>query len=144
MKTTFSREDACKILFDSFCNGGIQELYYSNVIIDWDDSPNHHNYIDAKARLQEKDKSGICYEDVILEILRNGDEKTFGNVVVFKDVESIENHELTLNSALDKINSLPESQKKDLIKILNEDTDCDAWTSFNALQLCLLGDVVFG
>ena len=144
MKTTFSRADVSKILYLSFCDGGLQELYHSSVLIDWDSMPNYANYIDAKARLREANpKNEICYEDVMVEILENGEASTWGNVITFTDTESEENHELTLDSALKTINELPEGQKKDLIKILNED-NYDGWTCFNALQLCLLGDVVFG
>jgi hypothetical protein len=35
MKIEFSKEDAEKILYDSFCNGGLIELYHCSVSIDW-------------------------------------------------------------------------------------------------------------
>ncbi len=142
MTTTFNRFDLSKILFDSFCNGGLNELYHSSVLINWDEMPNHQNYSDAKSRLKIKKDNGtiksICYEDVLWEILDNGD------ALVFTDVEGEEQHELTLDSAFEKINNLSEENKMELVKVLKNEDDCDGWTYYNALQLCLYGDVIFG
>lgn len=140
MEITFSKEDAVKILFDSFCNGGLSELSYASIIVDWDSEHNNNNYQNAKKRLLEKGKTGICVEDVYIEILE------FGDTIQFTDYEGDEElFNLHLEDALLNFNSLDSSDKIQLSKLADEDdfsTDC--WDCFNAIQYALFGDVVYG
>ena len=75
MKIQFEKQDAEKILYDSFCNGALSELYFCGIEVYWENNPNAMNYTNAKNRLKEKQKENetICIEDVYIEILKNGD-----------------------------------------------------------------------
>lgn len=141
MKIEFSKEDAEKILYDSFCNGGLRELYHCSVWIDWanEDTPNKINYADAKTRLQERGINDFCLEDVYIEILKNGD------AIIFTDFESEELIELKLDDALNNFNSLSDEEKIKLSKLIDDDNcSTDAWDCFNALQYALYKEVIYG
>jgi hypothetical protein len=139
MKIEFTREDAEKILYESFCSGGITEMQSSNVIIDWESKLNSTNYNNAKKRLKERKEHSFCLEDVYIEILKNGD------VIQFEDCESEEFINLHIEDAVVNFNSLNNEEKLQLAKLLDED-DCstDAFDCFNAIQYALYGEVIFG
>ena len=138
MKVEFEQQDVKTILYDSFCNGGLSELRYASVSIDWSVGSNKINYSEAKKRLLERiSDDSICYEDVMMEILSVGDS------ITFTDYEGEENYILTLKSAMNILNSLEEESKKDLITILTDECNCDAWTYYNGLQLAMFGDIVY-
>ena len=139
MKIEFTKIDAEKILFDSFCNGGLEEMVSSSVYIDWDSELNSTNYSNAKKRLQERGETSICIEDIYIEIIKNGD------VIQFTDYESEEFINLHIEDAVANFNALKDEEKIDLAKLLDED-DCstDVWDCFNAIQYALYGEVIFG
>jgi hypothetical protein len=140
MEITFSKEDAVKILFDSFCNGGLSELSMASIIIDWDSDHNAKNYAHAKTRLLEKGKNELCYEDVCMEILE------YGDTIQFTDYEGDEEIiSLHLEDSLANFNSLDSNNKIELSKLLDDD-DCstDACDCFNAIQYALFCDVIYG
>ena len=139
MKIEFTKIDAEKILFDSFCNGGLGEMCSSNVCIDWESKINSTNYSNAKKRLQERGETSICVEDIYIEILKNGD------VIQFTDYEGEEFINLHIEDAVANFNALKDEEKIDLAKLLDED-DCstDVWDCFNAIQYALYGEVIFG
>ena len=56
MKIQFEKQDAEKILYDSFCNGALSELYFCGIEVYWENNPNAMNYTNAKNRLKEKQK----------------------------------------------------------------------------------------
>lgn len=133
----FDKEDTKKIIFESFCNGGLTELNGSSIIVDFDSIHNNTNYQNAKKRLQGK--QSVCFEDVCVEILANGD------TIQFTDYEGDDEIiALSLASAEVYINSLDLDEKLELKKIIDEDTSCDAWDYYNALQFCMFGEVVYG
>jgi hypothetical protein len=133
----FDKEDTKKIIFESFCNGGLTELNCSSIIVDFDSIHNNRNYQNAKKRLQGK--QSVCFEDVCVEILSNGD------TIEFTDYEGDDEIiSLSLKTAEAYINSLDLDEKLELKKIIDEDTSCDAWDYYNALQFCMFGEVVYG
>ena len=141
MKIEFSKEDAEKILYDSFCNGGLVELYHCSISVDWANEtiPNEINYANAKTRLKEKGISDFCLEDVYIEILKNGD------AIIFTDYEGEELIELKLDDALNNFNSLSDEEKIDLAKLIDDDNcSTDAWDCFNAIQYALYKEVIYG
>jgi hypothetical protein len=142
MKIEFSKQDAEKILYDSFCNGALSELYFCGIEVYWENNPNAMNYTNAKNRLKEKQKENetICIEDVYIEILKNGD------AIIFTDYEggSDELIELRLDDALLNINSISDENKIELAKLLHEDCDADAWHYLNAIQYSLFKEVIYG
>jgi hypothetical protein len=143
MKIQFEKKDAEQILYHSFCNGGLSELYYCGISVNWESNPNATNYTNAKNRLKEKQKENetICIEDVFVEILKNGD------AIIFTDNEDEDGEliELRLNDALNNINSINDDAKIELAKLLDEDNcDADAWDYFNAIQYALYKEVIYG
>jgi len=143
MKIQFEKQDLEQILYDSFCNGGLSELYYCGIAVDWESNPNAMNYKNARKRLKEKQNETtiICIEDVYIEILKNGD------AIIFTDNEGGDDEliELRLDDALNNINSISDKAKIELAKLLDED-DCstDAWDCFNAIQYALYKEVIYG
>jgi hypothetical protein len=139
MKIEFSKEDAEKILYDSFCNGGLTELYHCSIYIDFKINPNEINFANAKTRIKERGISSICLEDIYIEILKNGD------TIIFTDYEGEELIELKLDDALNNFNSLSDKEKIDLSKLIDDDNcSTDAWDCFNALQYALYKEVIYG
>jgi hypothetical protein len=139
MKIEFSKEDAEKIIYDSFCNGGLTELYHCSISVDWQSKPNSINYGNAKHRLIESGNTSICLEDIYIEILKNGD------AIIFTDYEGEELIELKLDDALNNFNSLSDEEKIDLAKLIDDDNcSTDAWDCFNALQYALYKEVIYG
>lgn len=139
MKIEFTKIDAEKILFDSFCNGGLGEMCSSNVCLDWDSELNSTNYSNSKKRLQKRGETSICIEDIYIEIIKNGD------VIQFTDYDGEEFIHLNIEDAVANFNALKNNEKIDLAKLLDED-DCstDVWDCFNAIQYALYGEVIFG
>jgi hypothetical protein len=138
MKTEFSELDVQKIIYDSFCNGGLIELANCSVQVDWDEEPNHSNYQEAKRRCQQKMEDGsICFEDIMLEILDSGEP------IVFTDYEGEETVELHIVTATKNLNDNAHLYLDLLLKFLDEDGDCDSFDCSDALQLCLYGEVIF-
>lgn len=138
MKIIFSKNDAEKILYDSFCNGGLTELSFCSLSIYWDIISNYENYENAKNRLKEKGMTSICREDVYIEILRNGDN------ITFKDFEEDNTIDMNLEDALSNFNSLKEEEKIKLAKLLDDNESTDAWDGFNAIQYALYCEVIYG
>ena len=139
MQIEFEKNDAEKILYDSFCNGGLTELYHCSISIDWESKPNSDNYTNAKTRLKERGIDSICLEDVYIEILKNGD------AIIFTDYEGEELIELKLDDALINFNSLNDAEKIELAKLIDDDNcSTDAWDCFNALQYALFKEVIYG
>lgn len=139
MKIEFSEEDVKKIIYDSFCNGGLIELANCSVQIAWDEEPNKSNYQEAKNRCKLKMEDGtICFEDVMLEILDSGEP------IVFTDYEGEEQVELHIVTATKHLNDNSNLYKDLLLKLLDDDADYDAYDCWDALQLCLYGEVIFG
>jgi hypothetical protein len=138
MKIEFSKEDVKKIIYDSFCNGGLIELANCSVQVDWDVEPNHTNYIEAKKRCQEKMEDGtICFEDVMIEILDSG------KSIVFTDYEADENVEINIETSIKNLNDNANNYFELLSKFLDEEGDYDSFDCSDSLQLCLYKDVIF-
>lgn len=137
MRIEFSKNDVQKIIYDAFCNGGLEQLYYASVGIDWDSPSNSDNYSNSKNRLIEKGITDICREDIYMEILTNGD------CITFIDFEADEIINMNLDDAISNFNSL-DLEKLELAELLNEDCTADACDYCNAIQYALYGEVIFG
>jgi hypothetical protein len=140
LNVTFEKEQAINLLYNSMCNGGLSELAYSSVIVDWDSQHNFNNYQNAKNRLLKKGQNNICREDVWTEIL------LFGDTIQFTDYEGDEEIiSLHLEDAIKNCNSLSVERKIELLELIDEDNcNADAFDYCNAIQLCLFGDVIYG
>ncbi len=127
MQLLLTNEEVLEIIYRAFCDGGISQLNCHGFSLDYNDI----DYSEAKKKLNDP-----CYEDVLVQILRDG------KTITFVDIEGDEtNTLLTLETALKHL-SLPNSIKT-CVSILNEE-DYDAITCDEALQLALFGKVDFG
>lgn len=146
-KVELTDADVLQLMHDSFC-GGLQDLYYCDCFIDWDNKTNNDNYDKAKALLlKEGAKQGsLCSEDVMIKMLTE-----FG--IVFKDYcEGDENNNIVLTFDMAKANIIKAIEDTDngvwftgeVNKIIPEYNDADGWTYFHVLQGALFGSVIYG
>jgi len=80
-------------------------------------------------------KEGLCYEDVLLEMLRNGGTLTFNDI----ECDGEYTKTITIQDVHDKVAETPLNHLMDAI---NEEGDAD--TSDAILQTVFFGEVVFG
>lgn len=95
----------------------------------------NESYNVAKDQLQEENPDAmICYEDVIMKILKNGKK------IFFKDEEDEENTKtVTLKDVHEKVQTTP---FRYLVDMNNEEDDAD--TGDAVLQTVLYGDIIYG
>jgi hypothetical protein len=116
-----------QIIFNCLCN---TSQFSSNIELDYCSL----EYNKAKSNLKSKTDSIVCYEDIIMHMLKKG--KTF----VAKDVEEIEDStEFTLKSMHSNFNLIPFRFLSDMIQ---EQDDAD--TADVILQYLILGDHIYG
>lgn len=120
----YETEDLVNILADTMyaCAYWCSEIDY-----------NKNEYKEAKARLVEKGKDNICYEDVLVEMLE------CGKLIYFIDCEDESRNELTLEKLLNGISKNAEERPHDC----DLDTG-DAITTDCIIQYALFDEVLFG
>jgi hypothetical protein len=112
-----------EIFFDCLCNG-LGQLSGYDIELEFD--ANH--YKDAKEKL-----TSPCYEDVIMQILRDG------NPLQFIDMAGDETKTIYLQDVHECVKKAP---IEDLLAVINEDSDAN--NSDIILQSVLYGEVIFG
>tara|TARA_B110000503_G_C7157359_1_gene417922 strand:- start:1980 stop:2423 length:444 start_codon:yes stop_codon:yes gene_type:complete len=142
MKILLDDNDVKEIMYDSFCNGGLQEMYHCDCFIDWDNKANSNNYLKAKTLLKKEGKDDVCIEDIYIKMLQD-----FG--IVFKDEcmgDDDNNIHLTFAMAKENLQKAIDNDDADkwflsqVNKVIPEYNDGDAWTYFALLQGALFGD----
>jgi hypothetical protein len=143
MKIIFTNEEAQQHFHDAMCNGLGYIAGY-----DLKMRYNQKHYDEAKSKLYAYAKSklrggkggalgipeiGICYEDVLMQILRDGNE------LFLVDLNEATRHAITLQDVYDRLSKTP---IRHLINLI-EETD-DAETADVMLQTIFLGEVVYG
>jgi hypothetical protein len=149
IKIELNDNDVRELIYESFCNGGLQELAYSSIKIDWNDGCNKLNYAEAKGKLQrENPDKQFCYEDILTEMFVD-------NGVYFRDYEDYSDSKLfhfTFDLAkenLAKALSISDDSQqgdflsKEIMKVLPVYNDADAITYNNILQTAMYGEVVY-
>jgi hypothetical protein len=118
-----------EIFFDSLCNG-LSQISGYGIEVDFDAS----HYQQAKEKSKEK-ISIPSYEDVLMQILRDG------NPLLFVDQEGGEDYNRTiyLQDVHERVKTAP---IEDLLAVINEDSD--ASNSDIILQSVLYGEIIFG
>jgi hypothetical protein len=131
MEIKLTKTEAEGFFFNALCNGlshiGVYGLALEALEVD---------YKAARERLKEKDPNGsVCFEDVLMEILRHGGELTM------KDLECDGEYtrSITLNEVYDRISQTP---AKYLVDMLNENDDAE--TADVILQTVFYQEIVFG
>ena len=128
MEIKLSKEESEEYFYNALCNG---LGYISGYGLELD---NGSEYINAQKRLNDKGVKGICYEDVLMEVLRGGDQLT----LVDYDGDE-ERFSITLDDVHNKVQKVPVSHLLDMV----EERD-DAVTADVILQTVFLGEVIFG
>jgi hypothetical protein len=128
MEIKLSKEESEEYFYNALCNG---LGYISGYGLELD---NDSEYINAQKRLNDKGVKGICYEDVLMEVLRGGDQLT----LVDYDGDE-ERFSITLDDVHNKVQKVPVSHLLDMVKERD-----DAVTADVILQTVFLGEVIFG
>ena len=124
-KVRLTNQESEDLFYTSLCNGGEYicgygiELDYSNF-----------DYEIAKSKLKS-----FCYEDVLMQILRDGGELK----IVDRECDGEYNESITLKDVHDKVQETPIEHLMDAI---NENDD--ACTADVILQTVFYGEVIFG
>lgn len=130
MKLILEKEEILEVIHSALANGGLSDLYYSDVDID----PSPRDYLEAKKSLKERlgEEALITVEDIWVEILRMGKPLEFND-----DGKSVS---FDLNKAMSILDKEPAIR---LILEFREGQD-DSITGYNLLQYCLYGELIYG
>lgn len=131
MKVILEHEESEEMFFNAMCNA-LSYMGGYGLTIDYDDAA----YESAKKRLQEKSPNEIvCFEDVLMEILRSG------GTLTMKDEEGDGDmtRSITLNDVHERVQKTPIRQ---LIDMYTQNDDGD--TADNILQTVFFEEIVFG
>jgi hypothetical protein len=140
MNLLLEQEELLTLIHNCFCDGGLELLYYSGI---------QHNYkgaefTEARELLQSLNPTEqICYEDVLVQILRSG------NCIMFLDNEDDLNEVGRLHTTLTKIRLLKAMEDSPtlysiVVRMLSEDGDYDGGDCDSLLQCMLFGTVIYG
>ena len=132
MKIILTPQESEEYFYNALCNGlGYVQQYGLDLRYDVNE------YKDAKLRLQSlKPNESICYEDVLMQILRDG-----GKLNLFDEEEQLDNEDnfITLEDVHERV---AKTQTNHLLDMINENDDAD--TADVMLQQVFLGDIIFG
>ena len=134
MEITLTNEESELYFYNSLCNG-IGQLNGYGISLEYESE----DYDRAKRILKaEKDESeAICYEDVLMQILRNGDKLRINDEEGGEDSE--QNVSITLADVHARVKETPFSHLTNMI----EEND-DAETADVILQTVFFQDIIFG
>lgn len=125
MKVTLTKKESEDLFYISLCNGYVGMV--SNTLeLDYSD----YDYQNAKSKLESS-----CYEDVLMQILRDGGELK----LVDHEYDGEYNKSITLKDVHNKVQETP---LKHLIDAINENDD--ACTADVILQTVFYGKIIFG
>jgi hypothetical protein len=128
MKIQLTKQEAEKFFYNALCNG----LHYFEsygIELKYDDT----EYKKAKETAKDENGGKPCYEDVILEMLKNG------NTLFAEDSYMEETHILTLEKMYKQMEEVP---VKTLLEMIHENDDAD--TADIILQVCFIGEHTYG
>ena len=133
MKITLTKEESEKYFFNSLCNG----LTYFNgygLMLEYESE----DYARAKRILKDNknDDEQICYEDVLMQILCNGDKLRIKDDEGGADSE--QNVEITLADVHKRVGKTPIKHLADAIS-----ENDDAITADMILQTVFFQDIIF-
>jgi hypothetical protein len=129
MKIILTPQESEKFFFDALCNG---LGYISGYDLTLDYSAT--DYKKAKEKLTNKNfDATICFEDVLMQILRDGNELT-----LIDECDEVR-HEITMVEVHERVQNTP---VRNLLAIIEENDDaCDADC---VLQTVFLNEIIFG
>jgi hypothetical protein len=129
-KITLTPELSEELFHNALCNG-LGYISGYGLSVDY----SKKDYADAKAKLVDTSEfGGVCYEDVLLQILKDG------NTISIVDEEGGED---TVSITLAHVHTRVQETPTDyLLQMINEEDD--AVTSDVILQTVFLGEIVYG
>jgi len=131
MKVQLTPEESESHFYDALCNG-LQEMHYYGLELQYSDE----DYESAKQSIIERlgNNHVICYEDVLMEILK------MGNSLSLADLEGGEDTRfITLKEVHERVSNTP---IRHLMDAINENGD--AVTADVIIQTVFLNDVIYG
>ena len=130
-KITLTPELSEELFYNALCNGLNYICSGYGLSVDYSKA----DYKNAKAKLVDTSEfGGVCYEDVLLQILRDG------NTISLVDEEGGEDTvSITLSDVHARVQETPTDY---LLQMINEEDD--AVTADVILQTVFLGEVIYG
>ena len=129
MKITLTNQESENYFYNALCNG----LHYiSDYGLDLNYSK--EDYTAAKERLKVTPETSVCYEDVLMEILRGG-----GKLILTDNEGGEDDAIITLKEVHERVSN---TQLNHLMNMINEEDD--AITADVILQTVFLNDIVYG
>ncbi len=135
MKIIFTNEEAQQHFHSAMCNGLGYIAGY-----DLELRYNQKHYDEAKSKLKQGKEGApafpemaICYEDVLMQILRDG------HRLFLMDYNEATRHDIKLQDVYDRISETP---IRHLLNLIEENDDAE--TADVILQTVFLGEVVYG
>jgi hypothetical protein len=131
MKVKLTHEESESHFFDALCNG-LQEMQYYGLELQYNDE----DYESAKQSIIERlgNNIVICYEDVLMEILKMGKSLSLADLEGGEDTQFI-----TLKEVHERVSNTP---IRHLMDAINERGD--AVTADVIIQTVFLNDVIYG
>lgn len=130
MKIILTNQETETIFFDAMCNG---LSYVCSYGFDLDFS--RKKYDQAKANTPPSKYGKPCYEEVIMQLLREGGSITLVDV----EGDGSETSTITLQEVYDRISNV---DARVLVEAINEDGDAD--TADAILQTVFFNEIIFG
>ena len=130
MQITLTPQESEQHFFDALCNAvgtGYMDGYGLEL------EAGHEAYKAAKQKLLSQGGDSPCYEDILMQILRDGGSLTF------KDTECDDEYTVTLKDVHDRVAKTP---IKHLLDAVNEDGD--VVTADAILQTVFFEEIIFG
>ena len=125
MKIKFDKKDAEEIFFDALCNGLDYVSGYGMLM-----ETNADDYLKAKDSLDES----ACYEDILMQILRDGNKLT---LVDYEDDE--EQYSITLKDVYKRMPNVPTDNILNIIAENDDANDADV-----VIQTIFFNEIIFG
>lgn len=132
MEITLTKEEILEMFYHALCNAvgtGYMDGY--GITLEY----KKEDYKDAKRNLLNKGKTELSYEDVLMQILKDGKTLTFTDV----EGEGEMTRTINLNDVYER---LPLAPAQDLIDMKEENDD--ASTADNILQTVFFKEIIFG
>ena len=134
MEIKLTNEESEKYFYNSLCNGA--QISYYGLTIDY----TRKAYDKAKKTLKDSRKFGeedksICFEDVLMQVLRQGDKLK----VVDNEGEGDYTRSITIKEVHERVQKTP---IRHLMNAINEEDDGD--TADVILQSVFFEDIIFG
>ena len=125
-----SKEKSEEFFYNALCNGlGYFSSYGMSIDL------NTKNYKKAKQTLAANGNNAPCYEDVMMQMLRNGDTLDF----IDEECEGEYSRNVTLEQVHENVSLTP---MRHLINMVNENDDAE--TADVIIQSVLYKDIIFG